>query len=297
MREKTNAIEGEFHGFPPGIYDVEYKLSTVLERSYIDPDDNFEKDFLEYGYIQEFYTPELYWALHYGYFLRNDYERNCYVVDRFEFYHCYIDAFKAEKQDFDKKNANRQYPKNSEEYNFYIAYLSGHLEKCKFIFQNPDVITYHLCKKYGRFAGLFSQIIEIIRDDRNLQTRVKEIVNNDMILQERIIKLIPDISLQQSNETENKLICDKKLLQSLHAKFDDKVWESVELETFLNFMRVEPIGQIAPIKTKSTDKDFANWLHENIEPNRDFILVPNFGKWYNKLTGKKTNYSSKIAEH
>ena len=287
----------EYDDFPPDLYTCVHRFPQIMENDemYLKCKYFFEK----YGYVSmgndaKCYTPELDYVLSYSPLQRLDYESNCYVVDRIEFYHCYIDAFKAEKQDFDKKNANRQYPKNSEEYNFYIAYLSGRLEKCKFIFQNPDVITYQLCKEYGQFAGLFSQIIEIIRDDRNLQTRVKEIANNDKILQERIIKLIPDISLQQSNGTENQLICDKKHLQKLHADFDGIVWESVELETFLNFMRVEPIGQIVPI---GKNEIFANWLHENIEPKRDINLVPNFGKWYIKLTGKRNNYSALIEKN
>ena len=88
---------------------------------------------------------------------------------------------------------------------------------------------------------------------------------------------------------ENKLICDKKYLQILYAEFDGQIWESMELEAFLNCMRVEPITKIEII---GKNKDFVKWVSQNIENQRDAKLVPNFGKWFKKLTGKNINYST-----
>ena len=95
---------------------------------------------------------------------------------------------------------------------------------------------------------------------------------------------------------DNSLICEKKLLQKLHAKFDGDIWESVEFDTFLDFMRVGPIGQIKIIKRKNKNKIFAQWLRDNIEFNRDENLVPNFGNWFKKLIDKNINYSSQFQE-
>lgn len=93
---------------------------------------------------------------------------------------------------------------------------------------------------------------------------------------------------------DNQLICDKKLLQKLHADFDGTIWERVELETFLNFMRVEPIEKIKPIVD---NKEFAKWLRANIENMRDSKLVPNMNKWFIKLIGKNINYSTQFRDY
>jgi len=92
-----------------------------------------------------------------------------------------------------------------------------------------------------------------------------------------------------SEPTKTDLICNKKLLQKLHSDFDGIRWETVELETFLDYMRVQPIGQITVI---GGNKDLAIWLRENIEQKRDAVLVPNMGKWFKKLIGKNINYST-----
>lgn len=93
---------------------------------------------------------------------------------------------------------------------------------------------------------------------------------------------------------ENHLICEKKLLQKLHADFDGTIWEKVEFETFLNYMRVEPIENIKPIVD---NKEFARWLRANIEKKRDENLVPNMNKWFIKLIGKEINYSSQFRDY
>jgi hypothetical protein len=104
---------------------------------------------------------------------------------------------------------------------------------------------------------------------------------------------IPKLNPQSAPQTNNAdLICDKKTLQTLHAEFDGVIWESVTLETFLDFMRVEPIGQIQAI---GTNKQLAKWLRENIEYNRSSKLVPNMGKWFTKLIGKSINYSTLVT--
>jgi hypothetical protein len=96
-----------------------------------------------------------------------------------------------------------------------------------------------------------------------------------------------------SEPTKTDLICDKKQLQKLHAEFDGKRWENVELETFLDYMRVEPIGQI---KIIGGNKKLAIWLRENIENERNVKLVPNMGVWFKKLIGKNINYSTFFQE-
>jgi hypothetical protein len=95
----------------------------------------------------------------------------------------------------------------------------------------------------------------------------------------------------QTSKTD--LICDNKLLQTLHAEFDGTNWESVTLEIFLDFMRVEPIGQIQVI---GGNKVFANWLRENIEFERNKKLVPNMGNWFKKLMNKNINYSTLVTK-
>ncbi|MDO9509948.1 MAG: hypothetical protein Q7J14_01520 [Candidatus Magasanikbacteria bacterium] len=101
----------------------------------------------------------------------------------------------------------------------------------------------------------------------------------------------PDTEIQTSND----LICDKKLLQKLHAEFDDEIWENMDFDDFLNCMRVEPIGGI---KLKCKKQDFAKWVHDNIEDKRNETLIPDIGIWFKKIRGKNVNYSSqkKIAE-
>ncbi len=91
-------------------------------------------------------------------------------------------------------------------------------------------------------------------------------------------------------KTSNDLICDKKLLQKLHAEFDDKnIWESMDFDDFLDYMRVEPIGSI---KLKCTKQNFAKWLCEHIEDVRNEELIPDIGKWYKKIRGVNVNYST-----
>ena len=106
--------------------------------------------------------------------------------------------------------------------------------------------------------------------------------------EQQLIEAIENDNNDKKN-LKNKLICDKKHLQKLHADFDGEIWESVELETFLNYMRVDPIGQI---KIIGINADLAIWLRENIENNRDTDLVPNMGNWFKKLIGKNINYST-----
>lgn len=177
---ENNKFEND--DYPPDLYSCVHEFPQIMQNDeeFLRLKYFFERD----GYILtgddiKFYTPELAYILMFSRFERFDYERRCYVTDRIEFYHCYIDAFKSEQQNFDNKIANRQYPKNTEEYNLFITYLQDKLNGCKIIFQNPDTITYKLCKEYGQFAGLFSRIKEIIDDDINLQQRINKLNQSD----------------------------------------------------------------------------------------------------------------------
>jgi hypothetical protein len=106
------------------------------------------------------------------------------------------------------------------------------------------------------------------------------------------------ISEQPTADIDNVLICDKKQLQKLHADFDGKIWETMELENFLNCMRIEPTEHLEPSK-KGNNSDFAKWISEHIEPHRVMITNGqnkakkiNMNHWFKKLVDKNLNYST-----
>jgi hypothetical protein len=225
---KPNAINPEHLEFPPDIYDVKYKLSTVLESGVNDPDDDYNDHFMKHGFNTygrdgvKFYTTELYYALYYCHFLRHDYDTNCLAVDGFKFKRCYENAFKDGSQKFDNEIAKRPYPKNSEEYGLYVTFLKGWLNRCKSILKKRNMITFYSMKEDGNNAGIFSRIIELISDDLNLQQRIKGLAGDDLNLQQRIEKLVDSLgSIENSDQLKNDIRLIDEAIKKIFPSISD----------------------------------------------------------------------------
>lgn len=197
MRDKTNAIEYEFHGFICDMYDKIYKLSTLLESCPINSDDNYNDDYINKGFIlfrdceTKFYTPELYSALIFGdidYYeiIYNDDDEPTKQYDDTKYIQSYMDAFKDGKQNFNDEIKGAGINGTQER----VIYLQGWLKKCDFIFNNPEILMLHIIKGYGYYAGIFTRIIELIDNDSRLQQRIKDLTGDDFVLQQQIEKLV-----------------------------------------------------------------------------------------------------------
>jgi hypothetical protein len=215
--------------------------------------------------------------------------------------------------------------------NFYdatITELKNKLDTVKHNYECTDDIDekYYYNLQIDRFGSEIDSLNTIIELTKQLRKLILETFHNIETLWKQ--KLIEHNAIQEKDEAEKlereviraeirkknlnaikkpdststeisitHLICDEKQLQKLHADFDGKIWETVGLETFLNYMRVEPIGQIKIISSKKQNKILANWLHVHIENNRNINLVPNFGNWFKKLIRKNINYSALIQNN
>lgn len=184
-------------------------------------------------------------------------------------------------------------------FDYYLSETTDYRKPIEGVFQPTDKINSDLRFKYYLSFREFAEnkSLQII-DGKSYIT----LQTNESLLDYLNDKDWSEFLIWEKGETStppkaNELICDKMHLQKLHAEFDGQIWESMELEDFLNCMSVEPIGKIEIKETKRKNKIFAKWLHENIENQRDADLVPNFGKWFIKLIGKNINYSAQLKEH
>jgi hypothetical protein len=188
--------EFEYDEITGDMYDNTYKFPQGIEENemYLLAKNQIEKhgciSVITEGFNVKYYTPELEAAFCIGGFSLEAYNTKSKVdikKDEIDFNNCYVAAYIDGRKEFDNIVANSPYQRNLQE---YVTFLKKWLSDCKSILKKHDTITIYSMNADGRCAGIFSRIIELIKDDNNLKQRITDLAGNDLELQQRIEKLV-----------------------------------------------------------------------------------------------------------